>query len=295
MKEYNRIVFDEERALYKARNIKLTNCTFDGPSDGESALKESSGVVAENSDFRLRYPFWHASDAVIEQCRMTGGCRAAIWYANDVSILSSRLEGIKALRECDNVSVKDSRIDSEEFGWMCRNLSITDTYISSEYPFFRSANIEMENLELEGKYSFQYVRNAEIRNSHLITKDAFWHSRDTTVYDSVIEGEYAGWYSENLKLVGCRIIGTQPFCHATGLVLEDCEMVGCDLAFEKSHVHADITGSVRSIKNPSSGRITADEIEEIILDEGFRQTGCLIKIRKEGKQNLNTLSFCASV
>ena len=38
--------FDEERALYGAENIRLEDCVFDGPADGESALKESSGVEA---------------------------------------------------------------------------------------------------------------------------------------------------------------------------------------------------------------------------------------------------------
>ena len=46
--------FDEERALYGAENIRLEDCVFDGPADGESALKESSCLEAVNSDFRLR-------------------------------------------------------------------------------------------------------------------------------------------------------------------------------------------------------------------------------------------------
>ena len=33
--------FDEERALYGVDGVVLKNCAFDGPADGESALKES--------------------------------------------------------------------------------------------------------------------------------------------------------------------------------------------------------------------------------------------------------------
>ena len=47
--------FDEERALYGSRGVTLRNCTFDGPADGESACKESSDIVVENSFFNLRY------------------------------------------------------------------------------------------------------------------------------------------------------------------------------------------------------------------------------------------------
>lgn len=36
--------FDEERALYGSDGILVRNCRFDGPADGESALKESRNV-----------------------------------------------------------------------------------------------------------------------------------------------------------------------------------------------------------------------------------------------------------
>ena len=51
--------FDEERALYNSDGLLLKNCRFDGPADGESALKESRNVELENCFFNLRYPFWH--------------------------------------------------------------------------------------------------------------------------------------------------------------------------------------------------------------------------------------------
>ena len=48
--------FDEERALYGAKDVTVRQCTFDGPADGESALKEACGVTVEDCTFRLRYP-----------------------------------------------------------------------------------------------------------------------------------------------------------------------------------------------------------------------------------------------
>ena len=51
--------FDMERALYESHDILLKNCSFDGPADGESALKESRNVQVEQCFFHLRYPFWH--------------------------------------------------------------------------------------------------------------------------------------------------------------------------------------------------------------------------------------------
>ena len=39
--------FDEERALYGSEDVIVRNCRFDGPADGESALKECSNIEAE--------------------------------------------------------------------------------------------------------------------------------------------------------------------------------------------------------------------------------------------------------
>ena len=37
--------FDEERALYAARDILVQECAFDGPADGESAFKEGRDIA----------------------------------------------------------------------------------------------------------------------------------------------------------------------------------------------------------------------------------------------------------
>jgi len=281
MKEYNGLILDEERALYGVKDARVINCTFDGPADGESALKETSGLSVENCQFLLRYPLWHAHDTKLSRCIMTDTCRAALWYDSGLSFEDCTLGGIKALRECDRTEMRRCKIDSQEFGWLCRGLRMEDCELVSEYPFLQCRDLEFHGLNMKAKYSFQYVENAELHHCTLDTKDAFWHSKNMTVYDSVIKGEYLAWYSENLKLVRCKIIGTQPLCYAKGLVLEDCEMVGCDLAFEYSDVQATVRGGIDSVKNPASGRITADRIGEVILDDHQRQDGhCEITCRE---------------
>ncbi len=257
---------DEERAFYGIKNAKLEHCTFAGAADGESALKETSDLVIENCDFLLRYPLWHTNRAEIARCKMTDTCRAALWYDTDITIKDSELGGIKALRECGDMRLENCKINSTEFGWFCHDIKMTDCTLVSEYPFLQCFGMLLERLHMEAKYSFQYVSDVTIRNSELYTKDAFWHSKNVTVYDSVVKGEYLGWYSENLRLVRCKVIGTQPLCYAKGLILEDCEMIDCDLSFENSTVTATVKGDIMSVKNPISGKITADSIGEIILD-----------------------------
>ena len=58
-------IFDEERALYHLTDTKVYNCTFAGPRDGESALKEARNIEVRGCFFSLRYPFWHTKNFVL--------------------------------------------------------------------------------------------------------------------------------------------------------------------------------------------------------------------------------------
>ena len=269
-------IYDEERALYGTDSAKILNCRFEGPADGESALKEASDLKIENCSFLLRYPLWHVTNAEMTNCEMSETCRAALWYDEDIKIDSSYLGGIKALRECKNVHISNSKIKSTEFGWFCDGVRIENTSMESEYPFLKCMNMEFDVLKMSAKYSFQYAENLVLRNCELNTKDAFWHGKNITVYDSIIKGEYLAWYSDSLRLVRCKIIGTQPLCYAKNLVLEDCEMTDCDLSFEKSYVQATVKGHIDSVKNPISGFIKADSIGEIINE--YPENKCEITV-----------------
>ena len=267
MKVIQNQTFDAERALYGSHDILVKDCSFDGPADGESAFKECGNVQVEHSFFNLRYPFWHDHGLSIRNCEMTELCRAALWYSDHVTIENSKLHGIKALRECRNIAVRGCSIISPEFGWSTQDVRMEDCDVESEYFMMRSAGLQFYDVRMKGKYSFQYIEDAIFENCIFDTKDAFWHAKNVTVRNSVIKGEYLGWYSENVTFENCRITGTQPLCYCRGLKLKNCEMEGCDLAFERSIVEADITTPVTSIKNPLSGsRITVPAAGEIIRD-----------------------------
>ncbi len=267
MKQYTNLMLDQERALYGIKNAEVRHCVFDGPADGESALKEAGSLHITDCDFRLRYPLWHVDHSTVESCRMTEDCRAALWYNKDIRLLKCTLGGIKAVREGRSVELEECQINSSEFGWKCRDLVLNRCSLVSEYPFLDCQNVKVNRLDMKAKYSFQYVKNLSIRHSVLDTKDAFWHSENVTVEDSIVKGEYLGWYSKNLTFTNCKIIGTQPLCYAKNLVLKNCEMKGADLAFEYSEVQADVITDIVSVKNPHKGYIRALHIGEIILDE----------------------------
>lgn len=267
METYQNQTFDEERALYGSRGVGVLSCRFDGPADGESALKESRDIEAKDCYFNLRYPFWHDENLLIENCEMTELCRAALWYSTDISIRNSQLHGIKALRECADVQIEGSDIISPEFGWSVKNITMKDTKVQSEYFMMRSEKLTFDRVKLSGKYSFQYITDAVFTNCEFDTKDAFWHAKNVQVKDSTIRGEYLAWYCENVTFENCTIIGTQPLCYCKGLKLINCRMINADLSFEKSEVDAQITTPVESIKNPRSGVITVPEVKEIIMDD----------------------------
>jgi hypothetical protein len=214
---------------------------------------------------------------------MTEACRAALWYTEDAEITDTKLHGIKALRECANVRIKGCDIISPEFGWSVRGINMKDTSAEGEYFMLRSDHLTFDNVKLKGKYSFQYITDSVFTNCDFDTKDAFWHARNVIVRDSVVKGEYLAWYCENVTFENCTLIGTQPLCYCKGLKLINCRMVDCDLAFEKSDVEAEIVSDVLSIKNPRSGRITAESVGEIIMDdpeaEGkvYVKNGCVFR------------------
>ncbi len=259
--------FDQERALYGCVDTAVANCRFDGPADGESAFKECRDLQVESSFFNLRYPFWHDRGLRIADCQMTELCRAALWYCDDVTITSSRLHGIKALRECGDVKMADCDVISTEFGWFTRGIEMTDCAVQGEYFMMRSDRLHFTNVKLKGKYSFQYIEDSLFENCFLDTKDAFWHAKNVTVRNSVVKGEYLAWYCENVTFENCVISGTQPLCYCKSLKLINCQMLDADLCFEKSEVEASITTPVLSIKNPRSGHITVPAVGELIWDD----------------------------
>lgn len=280
MKEIKNLILDEERALYNLSNTKIKNIKFDGPADGESALKECDDIYIDSCYFNLRYPLWHVNKFELYNSEMTDKCRAAIWYSKDIYIDECKLNGIKALRECENIKINKTEIESFEFGWKSNNISLTSTSIVGEYLFFDSKNIAFNDVKLKGKYSFQYVHNLEINDSYLDTKDAFWHAENVVVKNSTLKGEYLGWYSKNLTLINCKIIGTQPLCYCKNLKMIDCTTEACDLALEYSEVNGNILGNILSIKNPLSGIIEVDSVNEIIKDDKKYNCCGVVKIKK---------------
>ena len=276
MKTISKKSFDSERDFYGEKDIFISDCIFDGPADGESALKECSNIVIESCRFHLRYPFWHNNGLKFQSSQMYETCRAPLWYSSHICIYDSKLCGVKALRECSDVKLENCNIVSPEFGWFVDGITVTRCSAEGEYMFLRSNNLHFSNFEMRGKYSFQYITDSYFENCSFDTKDALWHADNVYVKNCSVKGEYLGWYCKNVTFENCIISGTQPLCYCENLKLINCEMTDCDLAFEKSSVDATLTKPIISIKNPLSGKICVPKAEQIIFDEEWAKGSVLL-------------------
>lgn len=98
--------FDQERALYGSHGLTLRHCTFDGPADGESAVKECGDITAEDCFFNLRYPFWHVQGLTIRRSELTG---CAGRPCGTPTTFPSRTPNSTASRPCGNVTTLFSK------------------------------------------------------------------------------------------------------------------------------------------------------------------------------------------
>ena len=265
MKEINNGYFTGERPLFNSEDIKINNTIF---GEGESPLKESDNIELNNSSFQWKYPLWYCKDVVANNCSWAEMARAGVWYTDNLLIKDTLIEAPKNFRRCNRLGLKNVEfVNAEETLWSCDNVTMTNVVAKGNYFAMNSNDMKIDGLKLVGNYPFDGSKNLEIRNSRLMSKDAFWNAENITVYDSYISGEYLGWNSKNLTFINCTIESLQGLCYIDNLVMKNCKLINTTLAFEYSTVDADITSRVDSVLNPTSGTITADSIDKLIIEK----------------------------
>lgn len=258
--------FTGERALFKARDLTIRYSTF---ADGESPLKESANISLYRTLFKWKYPLWYSRDVVLDGCTLFETARAGIWYTHNLTMRNCTVEAPKTFRRAAGLRLQHVDLpNAEETLWHCRDVELEDVTAQGNYFGMDSADVRIDGFTLSGNYSFDGARDVEVRNARLLSKDAFWNCENVTVYDSFIAGQYLGWNSRNVRFVNCTIESEQGLCYLDGVQLENCRLLGTDLAFEYcTGIDADIDGTVDSVKNPLSGRISARGIGQVIFDD----------------------------
>lgn len=273
--------FGGERPLYTLHDARLENVTI---HVGESSIKESGNIEAEDCTFEGKYVFWECRGFKTTNCLYRESARSSLWYSQDGTLVNCRVEAPKMFRRMKGIDIEGCTFtNAQETLWDCDDVVIKNSRIeNADYLGMHTNNVRIENYHQEGNYSFQYSKNVEIKNALLNSKDAFWECENVTLIDCEINGEYLGWYSKNLRLIRCHITGEQPLCYCENLYMEDCTMgEDANLAFEYSTIQARIKGKVHSIKNPTSGNIEVDSVGEIIIDENQKSpANCKIKVKE---------------
>ena len=253
-----------ERALFAARDCEIEETIFD---DGESPLKESRNISLRACMFKWKYPLWYAKEIDVRDSTWFDMARAGVWYSERVRVTDCAIEAPKNFRRCHDLTLRHvSFANAAETLWECDGVTLSDVTAKGDYFAMNSRNMTADNLTLYGNYSFDGCRNLTVRNSRLLSKDAFWNCEDVRAENCFISGEYLGWNTKRLTLVDCTIESLQGLCYVEDLILRNCRLLNTTLAFEYSTVDAEIVGRVDSVKNPTSGRIVADEIGELILE-----------------------------
>jgi hypothetical protein len=260
--------FGGERPLYALHDARLERVTI---HVGESSIKESGNIEAYDCTFQGKYVFWECRKFLAQDCRFDASARSSLWYSENGRLVRCHVDAPKMFRRMQGIALLDCHFtDAQETLWDCNRVDIKNCLIeNADYFGMHTDNVRIDNLHLEGNYGFQYSHNVEIKNSLLNSKDALWDSENVTITDCEINGEYLAWYSRGLTLVRCHITGEQPLCYCEDLTLVDCTFgADANLMLEYSTVRASIKGDVTSIKNPTSGSITAaGHIGEIIIDQ----------------------------
>lgn len=261
-----------ERPLYAVHDVRLENVTI---HVGESSIKETSNIEAENCTFEGKYVFWETDGFKVNNCYFAESARSSLWYSRDCRMTNCKVDAPKLFRRMEGIYVENTDFpNGEQFLWDCKDVEMRNVSIQNcDYVFMHTENIRLENYRQDGNYGFQYAKNVEIHNAVINSKDAFWEAENVTVYDSELNGEYLAWYGKNIRLVRCHLTGEQLLCYVDGLILEDCTFGDdANLLFEYSTVNGTIKGDVVSIKNPTSGKLTVKgKIGELILDENRKQ------------------------
>ena len=281
MTEITGKLFTGERALFASEDLALKDVIF---ADGESPMKESRNIVLDGCEFRWKYPLWYCKNVKVGRTAWQDTARAGVWYTDGAEFTSCVIRAPKTFRRCRGLILRDVDLfNAAETLWSCEDVVLERVTARGDYFGMNSRGLKIKDFRLDGNYAFDGGRDIEISDAVMLTKDAFWNSENVTVRDSYISGEYFGWNSRNITLINCTVSSLQGMCYIENLVMINCKTPDTTLAFEYSSVDAEIPVEIDSVFNPSSGRISADRIGEITLDEKRIDPSKTLIEEREGK------------
>lgn len=167
-------VFDMERALYGSNDILVKDCTFDGPEDGKSALKECTNVQVKHSFFNLRYPFWHDQGLKISDCEMTDSTVESEYFmmrSSQIRFDRVKMVGKYSFQYITDSSFKNCVFDTKDAFWHAKNIVVENSIVKGEYLAWYSENVTFLNCRIIGTQPLCYCKNLKLINCEMIETD----------------------------------------------------------------------------------------------------------------------------
>ena len=86
---YEKQNFIGERAQYYSTDSNYNSCDF---YDGESPLKHSKNVKAENCTFSYKYPFWISENINVKDSTFNELGKSGLWALRELPTFTTQME-----------------------------------------------------------------------------------------------------------------------------------------------------------------------------------------------------------
>ena len=111
MKTIRNQEFGGERPLYASHDLRLEGVTI---HVGESSIKESSNIEAEDCCFEGKYVFWEVDGFRVNNCHFAESARSSLWYSRNCRMTNCEVLAPKMFRRMDGIYVENTNIPNGE-------------------------------------------------------------------------------------------------------------------------------------------------------------------------------------
>src|SRR5574344_393163 len=178
--------YDEERALYNIKDTEVLNCTFKGPQDGESVLKECRNILVNNCIITSPEFGWKCSEIKISNSEINS--EYFLFETDNVEIENLKMHGKYSFQYMTNLHITDSNLDTKDAFWHSKNVLVENSTVKGEYLGWFSENLTLVNCKIIGTQPLCYCKNLKLINCEMEDADfAFEYSEvDADINGNVI-------------------------------------------------------------------------------------------------------------
>ena len=190
------------------------------------------------------------------------------------------------MKEARNIAVEKCSFSLRYPLWHVKSFSLADSAMDelTRAAIWYADDGEITGSRLHGIKAVRECGHIRLIDCDIDSQEFGWKCTEITMKDCTVNSEYLFFDSKNVTLSDIKMTGKYSFQYMENLVIENCTMEETDLAFEYSDVEADIIGNVMSVKNPRSGRIILDSVDEVIMEDAAMECSGEVIVRIGGQR-----------